>query len=374
MNYCPKCNKYVNDNNQQFCTDCGEPLKRLTYEKMITNDTAVSLSKEKPEKKQFGLGVIAGLVVALAIGGAFFFLSNETPKSGDESLRKRLDVSTTKSISQPTVIDKPKSVKKPNLDLAKEGQSSVMVTQTHQNATTDNNAVNARNAFISFHQSITNRQLQTAFDILSPDYQRFMRSYDNFVRGYDTTLRSDVVELNTIQEDNNSATFAYKLKAVDREGTGQKIQYFVGKAKLVKINGQWRIDSTEAKRVNEKTRNEITNTAPVNNTTARDTFLKFHQFITKHQLRSAYAILSPDYQRYVGSYEKFSPGYDTTISSEVVEIQRLSENANSAVFSYKLKAVDHEGSGTKTQYFRGKVELIKINGTWRIDSTEAKRL
>jgi hypothetical protein len=112
-------------------------------------------------------------------------------------------------------------------------------------------ANSARDAFINFHRSITNRQLRSAFDILSPDYQRFMGSYDRFARGYDTTLRSDVVELNTIQEDNNSATFAYKLKAVDREGSGQKVQYFAGKAKLVKINGQWRIDSTEAKRVSQ---------------------------------------------------------------------------------------------------------------------------
>ena len=109
----------------------------------------------------------------------------------------------------------------------------------------------ARDAFINFHRAITNRQLRTAFDILSPDYQRFMRSYDNFARGYDTTLRSDVVELNTIHEDNDSASFAYKLKAVDREGSGQKVQYFVGNAKLVRINGQWRIDSTEAKRVSQ---------------------------------------------------------------------------------------------------------------------------
>ncbi len=108
-------------------------------------------------------------------------------------------------------------------------------------------ANSARDAFINFHRAITNRQLQSAFDILSPNYQRFMRSYESFARGYDTTLRSDVVELNTIHEDGNSATFTYKLKAVDREGTGQKVQYFVGKAKLIKINGQWRIDSTEAK-------------------------------------------------------------------------------------------------------------------------------
>ena len=76
-----------------------------------------------------------------------------------------------------------------------------------------------------------------------------MRSYDNFARGYITTLRSDIVELNTLHEDSSSASYSYKLKAVDREGSGTKTQYFSGKVKLIKINGNWLIDNTEAKRL-----------------------------------------------------------------------------------------------------------------------------
>lgn len=91
-------------------------------------------------------------------------------------------------------------------------------------------------------------------------------------------------------------------------------------------------------------------------------------------MRDAYNILSPDYQRFVGGYDKFVPGYNTTISSEIVELQRLDENAYSATFKYKLKAVDREGSGMKTRLFYGKARLIKIDGVWRIDSTEAKLL
>ena len=113
----------------------------------------------------------------------------------------------------------------------------------------DNSSVNSRNAFINFHRAITNKQLRTAFNILSPDYQKFMQSYEQFARGYTTTIRSDVVELKVLHEDKYSAMYAYTLKAVDREGNGRKIQYFAGKAKLIKLNGIWRIDSTEAKRL-----------------------------------------------------------------------------------------------------------------------------
>lgn len=113
----------------------------------------------------------------------------------------------------------------------------------------NNGTINARNTFISFHQAITNKQLRKAFNILSPEYQRFMQSYDQFARGYTTTLRSDVVDLKVLHEDSYLATYAYTLKAVDREGTGKKVQYFSGKVKLIKVNGNWRIDSTEAKRL-----------------------------------------------------------------------------------------------------------------------------
>lgn len=102
-------------------------------------------------------------------------------------------------------------------------------------------------------------------------------------------------------------------------------------------------------------------------------FLAFHQAISDRRLRDAYNILSPDYQRFVGSYEKFAPGYDTTISSEVVELRELSQDSNTASYSYKLKAVDRTGNGQMTRYFVGKTKLIKINGQWRIDSTEAKK-
>jgi hypothetical protein len=109
--------------------------------------------------------------------------------------------------------------------------------------------MSARKTFIGFHQAITNKQLGTAFNILSPNYQKFMQSYDHFARGYTTTLRSDVVDLKVLHEDSYSAIYAYTLKAVDREGNGKKVQYFAGRVKMIKLNGNWRIESTEAKRL-----------------------------------------------------------------------------------------------------------------------------
>ena len=133
--------------------------------------------------------------------------------------------------------------------IAKDTPKIAKVITKPESGVTNHNSAQARDAFLNFHIAITNRKLGDAYNILSPDYQKFMRGYENFARGYDTTLRSDVIELNTLREDNDSASFSYKLKAVDREGNGTKTQYFSGKVKLVKINGVWRIDNTEAKRL-----------------------------------------------------------------------------------------------------------------------------
>ena len=131
---------------------------------------------------------------------------------------------------------------------AKDSSTNVSKSTTPSASVTSNSA-EARNAFLNFHKAITDKRLGDAYNTLTPNYQKFMRSYDNFARGYATTLRSDIVDLNTIQEDSSSASYTYKLKAVDREGSGTKTQYFSGKVKLIKINGSWRIDSTEAKRL-----------------------------------------------------------------------------------------------------------------------------
>lgn len=187
--------------------------------------------------------IIALVAVALLIGGLggyiLFGRSSDDKKSVAQSQPvPAQQVETNKSVESNS-LPKPKPVEPP-----------VQQFRVQQN--------NPRNAFISFHGAITNRQLADAYNILSPDYQKFVRGYDNFTRGYATTLRSDVVDLNTISENGTSAVLTYKLKAEDQVESGKKVQYFIGKAKLLKINGEWRLDSTEARKATQSSK------APVN--------------------------------------------------------------------------------------------------------------
>lgn len=100
-------------------------------------------------------------------------------------------------------------------------------------------------------------------------------------------------------------------------------------------------------------------------------FIYFHRKITEHELRSAYNCFSPDYKNQI-DYSGWAPGYDTTLKSIPGNIEVLENDGNRAVLSYRLKAVDRAGDTTKTQYFRGKCTLYKIDGLWKIDEITAR--
>ena len=208
-----------------------------TKDKVVTavRNSADNISKDKtlPTNNKLILSLI---VAALLIGGMGSYILFGRTSDDKKTVAQSQPVQTPQPTNPADSVSTPKPVETPS-----------PVAPPVQQFRVDQS--NPRSAFISFHSAITNRQLAEAYNILSPNYQRFMRSYDNFARGYNTTLRSDIVDLNELYRTPNFATYSYKLKAVDREGSGTKTQYFAGKATLVLINGLWRLDSTEAKRL-----------------------------------------------------------------------------------------------------------------------------
>lgn len=100
---------------------------------------------------------------------------------------------------------------------------------------------------------------------------------------------------------------------------------------------------------------------------AAKAFVRFHQYITARNFTGAYALFSVGHQREVGPLSTWADGYTTTKSSTVVSLTPVNSTGTTVVLRYKLKAVDFEGSGTKTQYFVGDVTMMRQNGGWVID-------
>lgn len=244
MKICRTCDLMFEDKDE-FCTKCGRKLEVFQNDMPDINidmelNTYSNGSPDVASRSSSSNSLtIALVVVALLIGGIGSYIlfgrsSNET---------KAVTQKPPHSLTQP---DQPttQETEVKSTQNKKDTETSAQQSKVNQNS--------PKEVFLSFHKAITNKQMEEAYNILSPDYQKFMKSYENFANGYTTTLLSDVEELTVLYEDSNTASFAYKLKAVDRAGSGTKTQYFAGKAKLVNLNGRWRLDSTEAKRLSSQ--------------------------------------------------------------------------------------------------------------------------
>lgn len=214
-------------------TGAASSALKSVAEKVASGSLIHNQSVDSNKKNLIAL--LAAVIVVCGLGGYFLFAHSSDSK--DIAIQSNIEQSNQANATDLDPKDKP---------VKKSSPPTVIKQDT------------PKDAFISFHTAITNKQLAEAYNILSPDYQRFMQSYDKFARGYDTTLRSDILELNSVHEDKTSAVFTYKLKADDYVDGGKTTQYFIGKVKLIKINNQWRIDSTEARKASQNSK------APVN--------------------------------------------------------------------------------------------------------------
>lgn len=104
---------------------------------------------------------------------------------------------------------------------------------------------------------------------------------------------------------------------------------------------------------------------------AVQTLLDFHDNITKKNFGKAYDCLSWAFQNYM-SYDGWVPGFATTVSSEVSDINIVSETNNVIVLTYILKAVDSINGRQTVAYFNGTVTIINENGSWKIDEIKNK--
>ena len=486
MNYCPKCNKYVEDDTLKFCEDCGTPYIRLKsaqketvsvgnqnventvknkhedaavnnvtplpvkavevnvhpevkskvaeQEIVSNNQTDIPVEPEpvtmqqdnsfvdeivpsKPasiaENRRFGMGVIAGIAIALIIGGALFFFNSNGKKDDTVNLTVKKVETTEKKQEQPkiSVPEKPKVVPKTNLDLAKEYLAQKGYDDSYVTATTyglsNKGFLCYGNKMITVVDTKNNQiaYLLNTDEVIS-QYKLFRKNNENSPFVLEFFLGKEARDKDASSgywENGNHYLPIYALYDFKADGTmehgglytgeGRNISHYqkylyemknvdiadIVLTQLVKLGprvlNEFQMAKESYREVKpEPKKQDNTNVNINSNMNARNTFIGFHQAITNKQLRTAFNILSPNYQKFMQSYDHFARGYTTTLRSDVIDLKVLHEDSYSAIYAYTLKAVDRDGNGQIVQYFAGKVKLIRINGNWRIDSTEAKRL
>ena len=156
---------------------------------------------------------------------------------------------------------------------------------------------------------------------------------------------------------------------------GEIMGYTVSLDKLEPADSMNQMESNIPKEPNVQTQVNRSSQSDTGNIYDRSTpdgvFRYYHLAITEHQLPVAYDCYSDDFKSQI-EYGGWASGYDTTLQSVPEKVEVMFNNGHYATLSYRLRAVDRMGDSTKTQYFIGECNLIKVNGIWKIDSISAR--
>ena len=109
----------------------------------------------------------------------------------------------------------------------------------------------ARQAFIHYHQAITDQNYSEAYSMLSPEQKQRVGDFNSYFSGYINTISSTVEDLTLINSDTNSFTFNYKLVARDKQENAVKAQLFNGQVTMILKDNRWIIASARSQKSDE---------------------------------------------------------------------------------------------------------------------------
>ncbi len=95
--------------------------------------------------------------------------------------------------------------------------------------------------------------------------------------------------------------------------------------------------------------------------------------ITNKNFEQAYGYATEKRQKQMGSIESFRAGHKDTISSKMIYPKVTKSTDSTAEISFSLEARDKIGSRVKLQTYGCSANMVKVNGTWKIDELMAKK-
>lgn len=94
-----------------------------------------------------------------------------------------------------------------------------------------------------FYSNISSKQYDTAWNLLSRNFQNYAQNYDSFVNGYRKTLNTFVKDIR-IQDLSDNTVFV-QLESSDNINGYVQTKTFEGTWRLIGENGQWKLDSAD---------------------------------------------------------------------------------------------------------------------------------
>ena len=107
---------------------------------------------------------------------------------------------------------------------------------------------------------------------------------------------------------------------------------------------------------------------------AQNTVEKFYLAIDQQKYNDAFNMFSDNQRNVIGNFWDWKQGYQNTISVELKRLDLKNYSDTSISFEYLLASKDRISSGIEQKLFRGNIVMIKINGSWYIDSQDGELL
>lgn len=107
---------------------------------------------------------------------------------------------------------------------------------------------------------------------------------------------------------------------------------------------------------------------------AQNAVEKFYLAIDQQKYNDAYKMFSDNQRNVIGNFGDWKQGYQNTMSVELKRLDLKNYSDTSISFEYLLTSNDRISGGIEQKVFRGNIVILKINGSWYIDSQDGELL
>lgn len=107
---------------------------------------------------------------------------------------------------------------------------------------------------------------------------------------------------------------------------------------------------------------------------AQNAVEKFYLAIDQQKYNDAFKMFSDNQRNVIGNFGDWKQGYQNTMSVELKRLDLKNYSDTSISFEYLLTSNDRISGGIEQKVFRGNIVMLKINGSWYIDSQDGELL
>ena len=107
---------------------------------------------------------------------------------------------------------------------------------------------------------------------------------------------------------------------------------------------------------------------------AQNAIEKFYLSIDQQKYNDAFNMFSDNQRNVIGNFGDWKQGYQNTMSVELKRLDLKNYSDTAISFEYLLYSNDRIPNGVEQKVFRGNIIMLKINGSWYIDSQDGELL